>query len=128
MRILRRQNLSWQRSGYRLTIIEKNGVKLENMLVKKDPYAGWDCWRDNCQCCKEKPGGNNGNNCNKQSCLYVAKCEACQEDLMEAEDPDEGQKVGEYVGERCKGVLTQSKAQVGSYRLLELLIFILNHH
>ena len=91
-------------TGYRIRLVEKNGVKLENLLVKRDPYVGWDCERSDCTCCKAKQGRNQRDNCNKQNVLYVARCYLCQEEAICQEDHEEGEdagpsRVGEYVGE-----------------------------
>ena len=67
-------------TGYRVKVIEKNGCKLENILVRRDRYVGWDCRRSECQCCKVKPARNRKDNCNKQSLVYTARCEVCMLD------------------------------------------------
>ena len=64
---------------YRLKIIEKNGFKLEILLVNRDPYAGWDCGRGDCNSCKAEPNNNTKPNCTKMFVSYSARCENCQE-------------------------------------------------
>ena len=120
-------------TGYRIKLVEKNGVKLENLLVKRDPYVGWACGRQDCTCCKAKPRRNQKDNCNKQNVLYVARCDLCQEEAICQEDSEDGEdagpyRVGEYVGESCKSIYTRSKKHVDSYRLLDPRSFMLRHH
>ena len=116
-------------TGYRVKIIEKNGMKLENLLVRRDPYSGWDCGRGDCNCCKVKPTSNTKNNCNRMSVLYAARCENCREAASEEVEDDEGslRPVGEYIGESGKSLYTRSCAHINNYRLLDPQSFILRH-
>ena len=58
--------------------IAKNGVKLENILVKKDPYRGEKCGRQDCQIRKFKPKVNKGTDFTKPNALYEAICLQCE--------------------------------------------------
>ena len=41
-------------TGYRLKIVERSGLKLEDILHKADPWQGQDCNRERCFLCKTK--------------------------------------------------------------------------
>ena len=41
-------------TGYKIKIVEKNGITLGQSLVQRDPFIGWPCGRE-CGVCKWKP-------------------------------------------------------------------------
>ena len=77
-RLRREEELLGKITGYKVKLIEKIGVKLEHMLVKRDPFEGWSCNWEDCICCKYKPQFNGNLNCNKQNVLYRAEWPACE--------------------------------------------------
>ena len=54
-------------TGYRLKIVERSGMKLENVLHKSNPWAGEDCERVGCLLChtKKVTGKNMNQSCSK---------------------------------------------------------------
>ena len=38
-------------TGYRIKIVERSGLKLEDALCKADPWQGQDCGREKCLLC-----------------------------------------------------------------------------
>ena len=46
-----KENEIAQEWGFRMKLIEKNVLKLENILIKRDPFKGTPCGRDDCMIC-----------------------------------------------------------------------------
>ena len=63
-------------SGMRLKIVEKAGIQLKRILVKTNPWAGWDCQREECLVCqtREETGVGKGKPCYKRNVLYETWC------------------------------------------------------
>ena len=78
-KLKKEEELLTEITGYKVKLVEKNGTKLEQLLVKRDPFEGWDCSRGDCICCIWKPQFNQSLNCNKQNVLYRAECMQCKE-------------------------------------------------
>ena len=69
--------------GYNTKIVEKNGIKLDQLLVQRDPWKGWDCLKSDCVVCIEKPNMNLEVNCNKECLVYKAECMLCLRTIKE---------------------------------------------
>ena len=41
-------------TGEKIKIVEKSGMKIEDMIAGKDPWRGGDCQRSNCFLCNTK--------------------------------------------------------------------------
>ena len=63
----------------RVKIVERTGVKLQDVLTKANPWKGQDCERKNCLLChtKSKTGKNENQDCHKRSLVYEIKCLTC---------------------------------------------------
>ena len=60
----------------RIRYIEQGGTKLENILGRKNPWAGVKCQREDCLPCQnddEKTWGQ----CQEENVVYNIKCEGC---------------------------------------------------
>ena len=77
-------------TSHRIRIVERNGERLEHMLVKADPFGEEKCEERNCLMCKtdEKDQGR----CKKKNLVYKIECRLCQ---------TEG-KTGVYWGETAR--------------------------
>ena len=64
-------------TGYRVKIVEKNGLTLGQSLVQRDPFVGWPCGRE-CGVCMWKPIENTKENCNLQNVVYRGICLLCE--------------------------------------------------
>ena len=126
---LKEESIS-QEWGYKMKIIEKNGIKIKNILVKKDPYRGEKCGRSECPICKFKPKTNKGMDCTKPNALYEAICLKCEEEktateFFNAQIEDRIQSLrdmeslGLPVPEMNPNMLKKKpQTRVGSYQLL----------
>ena len=68
-----------------MNIIEKNGVKLEHIVVKKVPYRGGKCGRLNCMISRYKSKTNKGMDCTKPNALYEVLCLQCEVEAGDVE-------------------------------------------
>ena len=69
-----------------MKIIEKNGLKLEQILVKRDAFKGVSCERAECLVCRFKPWSNGDMECTKPNALYKANCLMCEKIAEEAKE------------------------------------------
>ena len=68
-------------TGYRLKMVERSGMKLEDMLHKFNPWQVQDCERQGClfSTTKSKTAENLSQDCHKRSTVYETWCMTCQE-------------------------------------------------
>ena len=68
-----------QMSGYKLKIVERGGIKLENILVKKNPWDGECCERKSCLLCDTKRRADKPKmkSCTKRNLVYKTWCQTC---------------------------------------------------
>ena len=64
-------------SKERIQIIEGGGVKLKNLLVKKDPFPTMDCEMKKCILCSD--GKKVSISCNSNNVGYKLVCETCHD-------------------------------------------------
>ena len=62
-----------------LKIVERAGVKLQDLLHKSDPWANSDCHRENCFTCSSSHKSEAGEykNCHTRSIVYGTWCQTC---------------------------------------------------
>ena len=72
-------------TGDKIKVVEKAGMKLENILTKNNPWKGSDCGRPNCLLCATKVLTNKDKkkDCTKRNILYEIKCLTCEEKMKE---------------------------------------------
>ena len=68
-----------QMSGYKLKIVERGGIKLEHILVKKNPWEGECCDRKSCLLCNTKRRADKPKmkSCTKRNLVYKTWCQTC---------------------------------------------------
>ena len=68
--------------GNRMNIrfIEKPGIKMKNLVVKKDPFPKVKCAEKNCPFCNQTPQikTNEKQRCSTHNVGYRFKCESCE--------------------------------------------------
>ena len=134
---------SWRKislplTGYKIKLVEKNGISLAQIIVDRDPYKGWPCGREKCVVCRDKPLGNREANCNKQNLTYSAICLQCKEDWdsrIEAVEDSEGPEAAlelkntivttEYVGESAKSLYKRGEQHL---QMMNPTSFMMRHH
>ena len=120
-------------SGMRLKIVEKAGIQLKRILVKTNPWAGWDCQREECLVCqtREETGEGKGKPCYKRNVLYETWCETCRErDEKTAErDGKDPEKIPlyKYIGESSRSSYIRGKNHLDDARLLSAGSHMLKH-
>ena len=67
--------------GTRMKIKEKSEIKLQSILTKTNPRAGYDCMRPDCVMCQTNMEADEGNgqNSHTRSLVYETWCGTCQE-------------------------------------------------
>ena len=63
-------------SGAGVKVVEKNGKKLKDLLVRTDPWAGEDCGRPDCTVCTE---GEPNTTCRRRNMTYQNVCITCKD-------------------------------------------------
>ena len=105
-------------TGYKLKVVERAGMKLEDLLRKSDPWQGSDCYRELCLMCKTKDttGKNKSQSCTKRSLVYEMWCLECDEreneKIKREADGDEKleeelkktKKIYKYIGETSRSI------------------------
>ena len=106
-------------TGVRIKIVEKTGVKLENLLHKSNPWQGEDCQRDGCLLCltKRETGKFLDQDCTKRCITYETWCITCErreQKRIDEEHPEEDEKARmkryqqirlfKYIGESSRSI------------------------
>ena len=108
-------------SGWRMKIVEKAGIKLQDMLTSSDPWSGEDCGRD-CMLCTTKTitGKKLSQDCTRRSLVYETWCLSCEEedklkiqernDITNLEKKEMLKKMSlhKYVGETARSVFERA--------------------
>ena len=80
-------------TGHKIKIVEKSGMKLEDIIAGKNSWRGADCRRPNCFICNTKTltGKNMKKDCTRRNVLYEIKCLTCEErEIEKIQDDTEG--------------------------------------
>ena len=64
----------------KLKIVERAGVKLQDILTKANPWKGQECQRTNCILCltKQRTEKNQTQDCHKRNLVYETRCLTCE--------------------------------------------------
>ena len=105
-------------TGYKLKVVERAGMRLEDLIRKSDPWEGIDCYREACLLCKtkEKTDKNRSQECTKRSLVYeiwCMDCEKMEEERIKGEAGENKElekellkrkKLYKYIGETSRSI------------------------
>ena len=95
----------------KIKIIERAGIKLQDVLTRSNPWKGQDCQRTNCLLCLTKKSTEKytTQECTKRSLVYETWCRTCEE--QEIQKIEEQQDVSEQE-------IKQQKAQIKLHKYI----------
>ena len=66
---------------HKIKLVERAGIKLQDVLTKSNPWKGEDCQRTNCLLChtKNKTEKNKTQDCYKRNLVYETRCLTCKQ-------------------------------------------------
>ena len=128
-------------AGYRLKIVERAGIKLQDALTKADPWQGQNCNREGCLLCltKIETGKNKTQDCTRRSLVYETWCMTCYTKDLEAAQLEAGDnseklkkltdkiKVYKYIGESARSVYERSWEHLNDFQNLSTKSHLLKH-
>ena len=78
-------------SGWRLKMVEKTGIKIQDLLTSSNSWSGQDCLRLRCWPCRSKEMTGNGKSqeCSRRSLCYETLCLKCEADEKEKIENDD---------------------------------------
>ena len=128
-------------TGYRLKIVERSGLKLEDILHKADPWQGQDCNRERCFLCKTKSitGKNTTQDCSRRSLVYETWCMTCHEADLETAKIKAGDdekifknlrdkiKMHKYIGETSRSIYERGWEHLHDFENLSIKSHLLKH-
>ena len=127
-------------TGEKVKIVEKAGMKLENILTKNNPWKGSDCGRPNCLLCMTKTltEKDRKKDCTKRNILYEIRCLTCEDrikqQIVESEDDDEEKmkkirmmKVPKYIGESGRSAYERGLEHLNNLARLSSTSHMLRH-
>ena len=84
-------------TGCKVKIVERTGIKIQELLTKSNPWKGHDCERQNCLLCftKLRTEKRTTQDCHQRNVVYQTTCLDCQErehDKIEIMDISEHEK------------------------------------
>ena len=67
-------------TGNRVKVVERAGVKIQDILTGNNPWKGQDCGRENCFLCSTKllTGKGLNKDCRKRGIIYEIRCLSCE--------------------------------------------------
>ena len=127
-------------TGSKIKIVEKSGVKLEDILTSSNPWKGQLCNRLDCLLCttKLKTDKNNKQDCSKRNLVYETHCATCEtrerkrieaeiEGKAEREKRIKEIKQFKYIGETSRSVYERSREHVSDMEQLKPSSHLLKH-
>jgi hypothetical protein len=128
-------------TGYKLKIVERAGLQLEDILHKADPWQGQDCGRDKCLLCltKQKTGKHLTQDCYRRSLVYETWCITCHErdknaaqmkagdDKKKLKELTDKSKIYKYIGETNRSIFERSWEHINDFENLSIKSHLLKH-
>ena len=128
-------------TGHRIKIVEKSGLKLEDLLTQANPWKGELCERAGCLLCdtKKYTGKNLRQECEKRNLVYETYCITCEErEIERIETETEGDekmrksriekiKRYKYIGETCRSVYERALEHLSDMEQLKPGSHLLQH-
>ena len=123
----------------RYKIVERAGVKLQDLLTTSNPWKGSDCSRENCLLCitKQKTGKHMNQECTKRNVVYETWCMTCQEKeekmIMEEYKEEEWKermkkmKIVKYIGESSRSCFERGWEHLNDMASLKSTSHMLRH-
>ena len=85
----------------KINVVERNGRKLEEYLIRKNPWASDPCTRPDCTVCNQEEQPRNPQ-CKRQNLTYINTCLLCK---------NKGKKTV-YIGESCRSLAERHREHV----------------
>ena len=140
-RLRKAEEMIQDMTGYRLKIVERAGLKLQDALTKADPWQGMNCDRDGCLLCltKTRTGKNTTQDCTRRSLVYKTWCITCYEKDLETVKTEAGDnmeklktltekmKIYKYIGETGRSTFERSWEHMNDFRTLSTKSHLLKH-
>ena len=107
-KIREREPMMEKITGFRMKVVERVGVKLEQLLHKSDPWSGKECERPNCILCKTKQETEKGltKSCSRRNLVYETWCRLCEkrdeEDAVREGRDTKSISLYKYIGETSR--------------------------
>ena len=128
-------------TGYKLKVVERAGIKLQDLLHKADPWQGADCQRAECWPCETKltTEKNKTQDCTKRSLIYENWCITCEEQEMDkiklrCKDDEEMTKklkkkivLSKYIGETSRSIHERAWEHKYAMEQLSITSHLLKH-
>ena len=125
----------------RYKIVERAGIKLQDLLTSSNPWKGSDCHRENCLPCntKIKTGKSLSQDCKKRNVVYETWCMTCQhidEERIREEHEDDDKslkeklrtmKLHKYYGESARSSFERGWEHVNDLARLSSHSHMLKH-
>ena len=136
------ENAIGEKTGSKLKMVERCGVKIADILTCSDPWKGKDCLRDGCLLCrtKSKTGKLQSQDCKRRSVVYETWCRTCQlreeKKIEEKFEEDEKKKnyelkkikIFKYIGETGKSCYERGVQHLSDASSLKTGSHILKHY
>ena len=80
-------------TGYKIKVVKRAAMKLDDLLHKSNPWQGLDCNRELCLLCKTKETTkkNKEQECSKRSLVYEIWCPDCEREKEERVKRESGE-------------------------------------
>ena len=127
-------------TGNKVKIIERAGVKLQDILTTANPWRGDDCLRTNCLLChtKNKTEQNMSQDCHKRSLVYETRCLTCERtNIHEIENMEIGEQekielkkkmvLFKYIGETSRSAYERGWEHMNDMASLKSTSHMLKH-
>ena len=121
-------------------IIERTGIKLQDLLTRSDPWKGSDCQRQNCLLyfTKNRTEKLKTQDCHKKNIVYETRCITCQEneqdriDSLNIEQDEKLElkkniKLFKYIGETSRSSFERGWEHINNLAQLKTSSHMLKH-
>ena len=127
-------------TGEKVKIVERSGMKLEDLVAGKDPWRGGDCGRPNCFLCSTKNITEKDlkKDCTKRNILYEIRCLSCEkkekdeidekvENEKEKKEMKDQIKIPTYIGESSRSAYERGFEHLNKLAALDSDSHMLRH-
>ena len=134
------ENKISQLASNKMKIVERAGIKLQDILTRSNPWKGQDCLRPNCLLCltKKRTEKNQTQECMKRNLVYETRCLTCENneyekiDQMEIQEQEKEKmkrkvKLYKYIGETSRSAYERGWEHVNDMAQLSSRSHMLKH-